>query len=319
MSIALIFGEESYLVEKELNRRLKLPDSGTIESLESNCSIQELELQMTAVSLFSDQKTIVIKSPAFLLKSLEKKEVESLESSLKKIQPLSDKLLIYHNGTLDQRKKPFLLLKKYAELKEYPAFKAWEQDKIIDWIQKTSKDYQKEIDTEAAILLEQMGGNNLKQLAKEIEKLSIYTGKNPKIKAQDVKEAAGGSQSTLFQLSDALKIKHMKNATQSLQLILKNGEDPIKLLGFIVSTFRFYCQLLAADLEKKSDQEIGQILGKNPFFVKRVLSDIRKKYTLSELKNSMTLWANADFNIKSGKMKGEDALITTLVSVLDAR
>lgn len=316
MGVYVFFGEEPYFISQAISTFFQKQPPCDVESLPSDVSLGDLFLNLSTPSLFSAFKCVHIKSPSFLLKTLEKKEISLFESVLQVASLEGISLILSHEGSLDQRKKQIQLLKKSTSFQEYHAFKPWEQDKLWGFMKEKASALGKTLSKEGMSLLELMIGPQLFVLDLEIEKLATYVGSRPLITDVDVKALAGSMHLDIFKLGDALKQKKLKEGLLCLQSLLKQGEDPIKLLGFLSSTYRFYLQLLSGSVSRLSDADLARLTGKNPFFIKRILGDLSLNYTLDQLKKALTVLADVDFEIKSGLSKPDIALIYGVSVVL---
>lgn len=272
-------------------------------------ALDDLFQAVSTVSLFSAQKLVVLRNPAFLSDAMADADVTLFSTILDIVNRQGHALIIYLlNKKLDQRKKSFGIIKKAAQLHEFQAFKDWEQDKVVAFIQKTAKERGKSIDSQAAFALEEIGGGHLQVLSNEIDKLVVYVGSAPTISIADVKALNAGQLASFYDLNQAMQTGEWASVVRIVESLLNQHEDSVKILGAIAANFRLYLQLLLLESERKSPDEMGRITGKNPFFIKRLLPPIKKAYTLNPLKHAMVACAKTDLEIKSGVMRPPEAV-----------
>lgn len=312
----LLFGEETFLIDEHLHKLLEAFPPQDILRFSETTPVSELINAVSMTSLFAPRNALVIKNPKWLTHSADEKDLESLNQffSICPSQPHSVVIVIY--GTFDQRKKAAQLVKKYCLMNQYSPFKDWEQDKVLAWIQNRVRLYNKTMDREALLALEAIGGSDLRQMAAELEKLDIYTGSRRDIRKQDVDAMCAPASTSTFDFTEALKSRKMPDALYALKQLLSHGEDPIKLLGLATASFRLYLQLLLLNQDKKTTAEMATILGKNPYFIQKLLPDIRKAYTIPKLCEVYEILAMCDADIKTGKSKPDIAIELAIVKAL---
>jgi len=312
----LLFGEETFLIDEHLQKATAGFSSQDILRFNENATVDQLLQAVSMTSLFSPSNAIVIKNPKWLTNSADDKELKQLTQLFALIPQQPHHVVIVVFGSVDQRKKAAQLLKKHCDVTQYSPFKDWEQDKILTWIQNRVKIYKKMMTQDAVLALENIGGLDLRQMASELEKLDIYTGARTTITKEDVEAMCAPANTSIFDFTEALKSKQLSSALSSLTRLMAHGEDPIKLLGLITATYRLYLQLLSLSAERLSPTEIATKIGKNPYFIQKLLPEVKKRYSLPQVKKAFDTLATCDFDIKSGKMKPELALEMAVVLIL---
>lgn len=311
----LIFGTESFLIEEETNSRLNaLP--GEIAQFEGEFDWNHLQDAVNLSSLFSSQKKILIKNPWFLSKTLNDKSIAQLKEALDSINQSEHPTIILYQGNIDQRKKPFKLIKSVATVTQFEPYKDWELEKVQQWLTSRAKQNNLSITPEAVWALTEHCGIHLRQIAGELEKLRVYVGTKQQIDLDDVKAVCMGPQGSSYDFTEALKLKQHKKALLYLKRLMSHGEDPIKIHGLMTATFRLYLQLLSGLSEGHSNQSLGKALGKHPFFLQKLIPDVKKNYTIPKLTAAIQELYQCDVNIKSGKVSPQHALEICLNKLL---
>ncbi|MDA1354421.1 MAG: DNA polymerase III subunit delta [bacterium] len=281
---------------------------------------QELDSIATLVesgSLFSSQYILLAKDPAFLTKAPTDKEFERLKSIFETIETNGHAVVVYcPTKKPDIRKKVAAYLKKKATTTECNAFKDWEQNKLIEWAQNRLKGNGQTIEWNAAHHLAESCGNSLSMLAQSLDTLSTYAIGKPTITIADVQALSGDDQGTPYQLTEAIKSKNQTLALKVARLLLLNGEEPVKLCGLMASSVRLYLQMLLLQKEGKTAQNMAKSLGKNPYFIQKLLPDVKRHHTIPALKIALKTLADTDYNLKTGRLKPEDAMILALSKIM---
>lgn len=319
--VSVIYGDEDFLIERHLRDIIKrvlgdypVTNSYALEILEDErATITHIINACQSMGMFSTDKVVVVKN-FFLLNAKTDKEIspkdefelENLQQNLKNIDP-GTRLVFVNNGNVDNRKKFVKFLKSFAAMSEYKSFASWEGEKVIDWIKTQVKTQQKTIEEKAAYLLYTLVGENLRMLDSEIRKIITYIGSSPQITPHDVEIMASSASASAFMLLDTLVEGNAPKSMALLQKILHFGEEPIKLLGLLVSHFRG--ELMVKSLSQQSMQfaEVAKLTGKHPFIVKNIINAM-KHLSVKDFIKIMNLLAKCDLNIKTGQQKPDLSL-----------
>jgi DNA polymerase III subunit delta len=307
-----IFGDEPLLISEKVEQLKKTAPSHAIEIWE-NQAFESIHTLATSGSLFASQYLILAKDPSFLKKTPSDKEIKLFKDILEAINANNHVLIIYcPNGRPDMRKKIPALLKKAAQCTELSAFKDWEQNKLIEWAQKRMTDVGKSLNYDAAQFLAESAGNSLSILSQTLKTLEVFAIEAQTLTITHVQELSGDEKCTAYQLTEAIKSgKHAETLRIARQL-MQNGEEPVKLAGLIASSIRLYYQILLLNDAGESSASMAKKLGKNPYFIQKLLPDIKRRHNLTRLKDALFQLAKADYNLKTGKMKPKDAVICAL-------
>ncbi|MFC1753341.1 DNA polymerase III subunit delta [Thermoproteota archaeon] len=314
--VQFFYGEEGFLIEEAVQAVSQKYDANSKELFQEKFELSGLSNAVSMVSLFSQSKVILIKNPWFLTETLNDKEFNILKTILEACINSANVMVIYMIGKkIDQRRKAVTYMKKNAETQEFQSFKDWEQNKVMEWIKQRVTSIGKRIGREALFAIEELGGTNLRYLAGEINKLATYTGNRAEITREDIAAVSAGANASIFQFSEALRIRDKKKVMSAVNKLFANNEDPIRLMGLVVSNIRLYYQILELLHQKADTQSMGRELAKNPYYLQKLIPDIRKHYTIDSLKQAFIMLNNRDFEIKTGKLKPRTALELALMEI----
>lgn len=281
------------------------PEKGDLSTLLST---------VTNGSLFSSNTIILAKNPWFLSAALQDSDFARLQEICAAVQANGHVLLLYCPGKkVDMRKKFNQYLKKNAAITELRSFSDWEQDKVFTWIRTQIRQADKTIDEGAVTALEEIGGSNLSVLAKQIDTLLAFIGLEKHISTQHVHALAADKNASIFAFNDAIKTRNMSALLTVAMGLLRNGGDPVMMLGLIGSSIRLYLQMILHASEKKSYQEIAKNLGKNPYYIKRLLPEVQRHYTLQDLRAILAKLCEMDFAIKTGRVQARRGVELVLI------
>ena len=131
---------------------------------------------------------------------------------------------------------------------------------LIKWVQETAKEtYRSPISRDAAVLLIELGGENLGMLDTELAKLASYVGMKGKVELEDVKLLIGGWRTeTTWAMTDAVRDEDLGFALTTLDQLLVAAEPPVKLLGGISFIFKKFAYATELSRTQSLDQALRQ-------------------------------------------------------------
>lgn len=179
---------------------------------------------------------------------------------------------------------------------------------LESWIVKRAKSAGVSIQPEAAAMLANFIGNQLRLLANELDKLATYVGPGKTITIDTVRLlTAHVQEARIFDLTDALAQRNRTQALDILHDLLADGEPPLKLLSTITSQVRSL--LLIKELAQKGMRsgQISGTLGMAPFVVDKAMRQIGK-FTPAQLEGAYRQLLATDAALKRSRMTPEMAL-----------
>lgn len=307
--IYLVYGTEAFLINE--TKDLLLKSALTEEEMDLNYSVYDLEETPVELALedaetfpfFGERKVVLLHNPVFLTaeKSKEKAahNVERLEAYLKEPAPYTVLVIMAPYEKLDERKKITKELKRNAEIVE--AKKLSEQE-LKNWIKQRAKHFSVEIEPEAIELLLMLVGTNMFMLSSEIEKLSLYAANKKQINTAIVEKLAARTlEQNIFTLIDKVVQKKPDEAFRIYYDLVKQNEEPIKILALISAQFRLIYQTKELSRRGYGQQQIAGFLNTHPFRVKLALGQA-SRFKDEELVQLIDLLADADYKMKTGGM-----------------
>lgn len=182
------------------------------------------------------------------------------------------------------------------------------------WISKRAKGLGVTIRPEAATMLANFIGNELRLLANELDKLATYVGEHAVITADDVRKlSAQVQEARIFDLTDALAQRNHKQALDILHDLLADGEAPLKLISTITSQVRSL--LLVKELSQRGMRmaQIASTLGIAPFVAEKALRQVGR-FSFSQLEDAYRQLLATDAALKRSRMTPEMALDLLIVN-----
>ena len=307
--IYLLYGTEAFLINE--TKQILLNQILNEEEKEFNLAVYDLEeTPVEAVvedaetyPFLGERKVIILHNPVFLTAEKSKEKVEHnlsrLEAYIKEPAPYSVMVLSAPYEKLDERKKITKELKRNAEIIEA---KKLNEKELKSFINNHVKINGMEIDEAAIEQLMALVGTNLFMISSEIEKLTLYAAESGRIDINLVdKLVARSLEQNIFTLIDKVVNRKLDEALRIYYDLLKQNEEPIKILALLAGQFRLIYQVKDLSRRGYGQQQIAGILKTHPFRVKLALGQA-SKFTDEELSYLINQLAEADYHMKSGSM-----------------
>ena len=221
--------------------------------------------------------------------------------------PLEGVCLVITADKVDGRKK---LLKKLAAEKGSFSCEAPKEYTLVPWAIDLAKEQGYSMSKDAAEVLVGRVGARPGVLAKELEKVLLYVGKEKNVSTKDVSEVVGEiKQQDVFGLTGALVEKNLDKALKVLKSQFKHGGDAIQILGAITWQFRMIWEVKSYQAQGFPSSQIAKKIGAHPFAVKKSLK-YAGKFTNQRLRKCYEL-AKTDRILKSSAQR--DGAMETLI------
>jgi DNA polymerase III subunit delta len=160
----------------------------------------------------------------------------------------------------------------------------------------------------AAHALALEGGDDLRALASEVEKLSTYVGAGGHIGLSEVGALTlSSSRSRIFDLTDALCRQDQKRGLAVLHALLDSGESPLGIVALTAIQTRSLIQLKALGEQGMRIPMISKTAGMAPFLVEKLLP-LSRQFSYAQLEATHRRLQEVDNALKRSKMTPEMAL-----------
>lgn len=315
-NIYLIFGDETYLINKELKKIIN--DSNVLSDNIIRYNLDEVNVSLaleeaSTISMFDSKKLIICEGCTFLTGENKKEINHDIDSLIKYINnPFDDVYLIFivQREKLDDRKKIVKELKKLSTIVEC---KKVESHNLNNYIESYFKENGYSITKDSVIFMINKAGSNLSNLINEADKLMIYKNEDKNITKEDVDNLiCKNIEDDIFKLTNAIMDKDKKNIVNIYKDLLLKGEEPIKLIVLIANQLRLILQVKLMIKNGYREREMSSIIGEHPYRVKLAISST---FTIDELKKYLIELHDLDLNIKTGKIDKNFGLEMFLLSI----
>lgn len=315
-NIYLIFGDESYLINKNLEKIIN--DSNVLKDNIIRYNLDEVNVsfaleEASTISMFDSKKLIICEGCTFLTGENKKEINHDIDSLIRYINnPFDDVYLIFivQREKLDDRKKIVKELKKLSNVIEC---KKRESHDLNNYIESYFRENGYSINRESVIFMINKAGSNLSNLMNEADKLMIYKDEDKNISREDVDNLiCKNIEDDIFLLTNAIMNKDKKNIVNIYKDLLLAGEEPIKLIVLIANQLRLILQVKLMIKNGYKEREMASIIGEHPYRVKLAISSV---FTIEELKKYLIELHDLDLNIKTGKIDRNFGLEMFLLSI----
>ena len=221
--------------------------------------------------------------------------------------PQTTTLVVVATGKLEASAAP--LLKAAEQYGQSRVFNNPKGPQLEQWVARHAQAGGATISADAVrLLIELVGADNLRALDSEIEKLCIYVGRDGRIGVQQVRELTTAmSESSIFNLTDALARRDRARAIVLLHELLAGGAAPLAIVGLTAAQTRSLIQVKALSERGMRAPQIAQTAGLAPFVVDKSLP-LARTFTFAQLEAAHRALLDVDVALKSSRMTPELAL-----------
>ncbi|SHF67594.1 DNA polymerase III subunit delta [Ornithinibacillus halophilus] len=318
--VFLLYGTEVYFIQKikdEIEKKLSIDSENYATYDLTEIPIQEVISDAETYPFFGDTKLIIANNPVFLKAKPDKLAFEhDLDSLVRYIEnpvDFSVLVLIAPYEKIDERKKVIKQLKKHATVAECNPIKEYELD---NWIKNMADQLNIQIDKAAYETLETELSTNLNLLENELAKLAMYVGENGVVTKEIAEDLISHTvNSSALRLVDTVIEGNLQKAISIYKDLEKMKEEPIALIALLAFQFRNILRIKLLKSKGYSQFQMQKQLGVHPYVVKVALTR-ESKFSLERLKMIIQHLANADRQIKQGKMDKELAFELLLYQLI---
>ena len=142
--------------------------------------------------------------------------------------------------------------------------------------------------------------------------MMLYAADRNKLTLADVKTMASQGGLNTYDLGEALRRKDLPEVLRLLTLLLKDGEAPQGLLGYIAKQLRTFLQIKELQEQRQSAAAIAGALKINPWKLEKIILPDLRKYNTAQLKTVYYELQNADYQMKTGQVDAPNALLAAV-------
>ncbi|MCM3784513.1 DNA polymerase III subunit delta [Neobacillus mesonae] len=223
--------------------------------------------------------------------------IESLLTYLDNPADYSILIFLVQGEKLDERKKIVKTMKSKASVLSFGPLQG---DELISWITKKAGARNVTLEKAAAETLVQRAGTSLQILSAEVDKLCLYAGTGGTVTSSDVEGmVARNTEQNIFAMVEEIAGLRLSKALEIFYELLKQKEEPIKIMALIARQFRIILQVKELAAQSYSQQQIASQLGLHPYAVK-IAGEQSKRFQSERLRSIIKHLSELDYQMKTG-------------------
>jgi DNA polymerase III subunit delta len=310
--VYLLTGSDRPKIETALARLRRHFQAEAIEAVSAQeTSGAEAAALCNAGSLFGDARLVVVEgvdgrrnAEGRLANGWKAADVKAIEAYL--ASPAPDTVLAL---IAEELKKDAALLKACAKVGDVLAYDVPKRN-VNTWVAERFKQAGARAEPEACAALVELVGDDLSQLASEIDKLALWAGDEPIGEAEVELLVAAVADTPTFTLTDAWAQRDTARTLAASETIFEREGRPRRdtaprLAGALGHHLAFVrrCQRLAAEGVRPRDA--ASTLKRHPFYVEKVFSQA-SNFSEEELRSGAVRLAALDHALKGGSRLAPD-------------
>lgn len=254
------------------------------------------------IPFMAERKLVIAANAVFLTGAKDPSKAEHrperLLAYLASPAPHTQLILTVDADKLDERKK---LVKALKEKKALKAFTPLSAEELPGWTERRAAKHGIRLERAALDRFLLYTGGQLQAMEAELTKLAVFAGQDAEIRLETVEGlVARSAEQNVFLLMEDIVARRFDKAMDQLHELLKQKEEPIKLLMLMARQFRMILQVKDLYAQGYSQQQTAALIGSHPYPVK-LAADQGRAYSAEQLKRVLTDLANLDYAIKSGQ------------------
>lgn len=311
-SLYLFTGEEQYVKRSALGalRKALLPEGlePLNESvLDAAAPAQRIIEEAETLPMLCDRRLVVVNDWAPLAPGRARDEAAESERMAEWLSKAPDTccVVFYLTAAPDGRKKLTRDMEKLVQTVEFPLL--GEED-LFRWISRRLRDRGKRMERAVCELFVAQSGRALTGVQNELDKLCAYVGEREEITASDVALVVPPStESTVFQMIDCLLAGQNGRAYSLLNGLLDAGESRVGIIAMLTRQVRLMTHQRSMSEAQLSSPQIEEALGLSRYQLRRYAAQAAR-FDTQALREAYRACVEADYAIKSGRMREEEAL-----------
>jgi len=307
--IYILHGTENYI----MGEWIALLTKSAVEPGTEDFALSKYDLTETPIETvledaetipFLSQRKLVVANGAYFLtgskgpgKSTVEHNVEALQEYVSHPAEHAVVVLTVPAEKLDERKKIVKQLKSSALVLPFAPLGLAE---LEQWIRKKAAGFQVSMEDDAVETLLARTGGSCETLAAELEKMSLYVGSGGTIQRSTVEQlAVRTTEQNVFQLVEEIVQLRPEKAMSIFHDLLREKEEPIKLLFLIARQFRIILGTKELSKQGFSQAQIASKLGAHPYAIK-LAGEQAKRFKPETLERIVKELADLDYAMKTG-------------------
>ena len=294
----LFYGESFRLIEEEIKKIVKESPNVLTIDLEAS-SLKEIIEEATYVSMFQEQKYLIVRNANFFTTAKSKTKEEEIELFLKYMQnPVSLTTILFTSPfKVDARKK---IYKEFSKTYKVINCSITDRNDLINKIRDMVFKQKFKIDNETILYIMESCQNNFDLIYNELEKIFLYYVEPQKIELQDVVNIVSRTlMDNNFKFVEAVIKKDGREALKILEDLYVLKVEPIALILLLAREYRLMLSIETLLRGGYPKATISKQLGLQDWQIDKFIRNMNS-YNEEDLKTYLKEIASIDYRVKSG-------------------
>lgn len=309
--IYFLAGEESFLLEdclKRIEKKINIDDLNREIFQATESSGRDVLNSVETLPFLTDKRIVILK----MANKLKNDDFKVIEQIIENPVDTTCFIILFPDkvkNSTSKRKDLISICEASDNCYCVDCKKMYEKDVKL-FIQEEFNNRGKTIEPDVVQQIINDTGIDLLNVSSEIEKISLYLGKDKtSVTVEDFIKISGFTKEiNIFMLTNAIEEKNLKYSLFIIEQMLKTGESAIALLSTISNAIR---KMLTAKslMEEKNytSQDALNYVRVYAYFQYKYLNNL-SKYTLLHLKRCLNEILKTDIALKTGKTDDKSAL-----------
>jgi len=198
-------------------------------------------------------------------------------------------------------------------------FRRLPSSRVPAWLREEAAARGHPLTSDAAQLLVELVGPDLRVAVNEMEKLSLYVGAGNPIDADAVSAVVGSLRTrSMLELADNLQRRSVGPAVALLSQLVAQGSQPIAIVAFMAGQIRRMTAARSLLRTGCSSEEVGRRLGMSSWVAERVCEGARR-FESATLRSALAALAEMDLALKSSRLPAQAILESWLLDLRSGR
>jgi DNA polymerase-3 subunit delta len=314
--VYLITGGDRPKIQRALRRlRDRIGDDATELLSGIDTSGEDAVAACNALGLFGGGRRLVVVTDVDRWKAADAKAIAAYLQS-----PAPDTVLALIG---EETKKDSALGKASAKAGDVLIYDVVKR-RLPEWVAKQFADRGVNADPEACRALVEIVGEDVEELASEIDKLATWANGEPIGLVVVEQLAAACAEIPVYELTDAWGRRDVRAVLAACHTVIERSADPVsstvaRLVGLLVGHVGRIRAIQAMAEEGLTPREAAARLKRHPFYVEKLFAQARN-YTVDELRDAVVRLAELDHAVKGGsRLAGDLELERALIAITHRR
>ena len=309
--IYFLAGEEPFLLEDSLKRIEKVVNTDDLNRevfQATECSGADILNSVETLPFLTDKRIVVLK----MANKLKNDDFKIITKIIENPVDTTCFVIIFPEkikNSTSKRKDLIALCEKSDSCYCVDCKKLYEKD-VKNFIQEEFNSRGKNIEPDVVQQIINDTGLDLQNVSNEIEKISLYLGKDKQtVTVEDFVKISGFTKEiNIFMLTNAIEKKNLKYSLFIVEQMLKTGESAIGLLSTISGAIRKMATAKSLMEEKNyTSQDALNYVRVYSYFQYKYAANLAK-YSLVHLKKCLKEILKTDIALKTGKTDDKSAI-----------